>query len=183
MGDSTGTAADDQVREGLGAVFSRFNQLQPTGNYMSYELFVFPDTNCYLDERHFFYFKSHYLSTSIVEHKIENCSTEKAIECFSLHIQYSLSKNTVMMREKCRDSEYRKKESERQKLQCRQQKKEAIELEMSKILPLSILFETEHQIEEKTGKRTMDYIVRREVEVSKVTIFVHQKLEEENKER
>ncbi len=99
--------------------------------------------------------------------------------------QNSMSKNAIRMRERRKDPEHRKKENERRKLQRRQQKKKKEEGKksgMRKIPPLSILSETTSQIEEKTGQKTLDYIVRREVEFIEATTFAHQKLEEENKE-
>ncbi len=68
----------------------------------------------------------------------------------------SMSKNAIRIREKRKDPEYCKKENERRKLQRRQRKKkkeDVKKLKMRRIPPLSILFETTSQIDEKTGQK------------------------------
>ncbi len=85
------------------------------------------------------------------------------------------------MHEKRKDPEYRRKENERRKFRMEQRKK-AKEEEMRHIPPLSFLSENTNEVGNKTGPMAKTYIIRREMEVIKVTTFIHEGVEEANKE-
>ncbi len=53
---------------------------------------------------------------------------------------------------------------------------------MRRIPPLSILSENSILVEKKTGERTKDCIVRREVEVIEVATFIHKEVKDAEKE-
>ena len=94
---------------------------------------------------------------------------------------YSSSKNAQNMREKRKDSEHRHRENERRREQGRAKKLQE-KTKMLKISKLSVLSEYVSNVENLTGQRTMNCIVRKKVEMVEVTTYRHGKLERKDKE-
>ena len=95
----------------------------------------------------------------MVRHVLEDGTNLKETKIREGH---SNSKNAQRMHEKRKDSEYRCRENER----CREQrgsKKLQEKTDMEKIPKLSVLSEYVANVENFTGNKTMNYIVRKKV--------------------
>ena len=114
----------------------------------------------------------------VVRHVLEDGTNLKETK---VREGYSDSKNAQRMREKRKDPEYRRRENERRREQ-RRAKKLQEKTVMEKIPKLSVLSESVSNVENYTGQKTKNYIVRKKVEMVEVTTYTHEKLEEKDKE-
>lgn len=91
----------------------------------------------------------------------------------------STSRNFVCMRERRDDTAYRQRENERR----RGLKKNNYEEEIKTIPPCFILSETSDNIARETGVTILGYVVRKKLEIIRVTTFLHAKMKKQIKKR
>ena len=108
----------------------------------------------------------------VIRHVLENVSNLKETE---VRERYSSSKNTQRQREKQKDPEYSRRENERLCEQSRAKKLQE-QAKMQKIPKLSVISVYVSNVDTFTGEKTMNYIVRKQVEIVEVTTYMHERL-------
>ena len=95
---------------------------------------------------------------------------------------YLRSKNEASIGEKRRDPTYHRRESERRKLQCREEREHARKDKLLRMPYHSVQSESTGEVTNRTQTDLKEYFVRKKVEATQVTAFIHQRTKDTDKE-
>ena len=118
-------------------------------------------------------------TTQIVHHVLSDGATSKKRKRTDGN---STSKNAARMRAKREGPEYRKRENKRREIQRRVERAREKKDSMLRIPKSSILSETTEEVCNRTGVGLKKYVIRKKVKHVEVSTFIHERVEEGDKE-